>query len=69
MKTILSRLNEPTPWNLIASFGRARLFSGADGRVELCGGSEVDRADAREWISLFLHDAVLRDSERSRDGI
>jgi len=45
-------------WNLIASFGRARLYHRADGRVELRGGSEADRTEAKEWISLFMHDVV-----------
>ncbi|MBM3823913.1 MAG: hypothetical protein FJ404_13690 [Verrucomicrobia bacterium] len=42
----------------VATFGRARLVRAADGRLELRGGSEEDRARAREWISLFMHEAV-----------
>ena len=60
MKTLVNGLNEPRYWNLIASFGHAQLVSRADGRVELRGGSDSDRAEAREWISLFMHDAVPR---------
>jgi hypothetical protein len=60
MKTLVNGLNEPRYWNLVARFGRAKLLARADGRVELRGGSEADRAEAREWISLFMHDAVPR---------
>ena len=30
------------------------------GRVELRGGTDADLTEAREWISLFMHDAVPR---------
>lgn len=60
MKTLVNGLNEPRYWNLVARFGRARLLSRADGRVELHGGTDSDRTEAKEWISLFLHDAILR---------
>jgi hypothetical protein len=60
MKTLVNGLNEPRYWNLVARFGRAELLSSADGRVELHGGSDADRAEAREWISLFMHHAVPR---------
>ena len=65
MKTLVNGLNETRFWNLIASFGRAQLLTRADGRVELRGGSEPDRAEAREWISLFMHDAVPRTVSRA----
>jgi hypothetical protein len=58
MKTLVNGVNEPRFWNLIARFGQAKLVSRADGRVELRGGSNADRTEAREWISLFMHDAV-----------
>lgn len=60
MKTLVNGLNEPRYWNLVARFGRAKLLSRADGRVELRGGTDSDRTEAREWISLFMHDAVPR---------
>ncbi len=60
MKTLVNGLNEPRYWNLVARFGQARLVSRADGRVELRGGTSSDQTEAREWVSLFLHDAVLR---------
>jgi hypothetical protein len=43
----------------IACFGQARIVRKADGKVELVGGSRADRANAREWCSLFLHDVVV----------
>ena len=58
MKTLVNGLNEPRYWNLVARFGRAKLLSRADGRVELRGGTDADRTEAKEWISLFMHDAV-----------
>ena len=60
MKTLVNGLNESRYWNLVARFGRAKLLSRADGRVELRGGTDADRTEAREWISLFMHDAVPR---------
>ena len=60
MKTLVNGLNEPRYWNLVARFGRARLMSRADGRVELRGGTSSDHTEAKEWVSLFMHDAVLR---------
>jgi hypothetical protein len=65
MKTLVNGMNEPRFWNHIASFGQARLVSKAGGRVELIGGSPADHAEAREWISLFLHNAVLHESAAS----
>ena len=43
----------------VARFGSATLHRHRDGRYELCGGSAADRAAAREWASLFQHDAVF----------
>ena len=46
---------------LIASWGEARLIKFLNGKWELRGGSENDRAEAKEWISMFWHDAVVAD--------
>ena len=32
-----------------------------DGKLELKGGSKEDRTVVREWISMFLNDAVVRE--------
>lgn len=55
----------PTSWflrdegNLIAMFGDARLFKKLNGKFELRGGTDADRVEAKEWCSLFLHEAVF----------
>jgi hypothetical protein len=45
---------------VIAIFGEARLIKTVDFKYELRGGSEGDHAEAQEWISLFMHDVVIR---------
>jgi hypothetical protein len=45
---------------LITTFGRARLVCLRDGSVELRGGRAHDQTTAKEWISLFMHEAVPR---------
>jgi len=47
---------------LIASWGEARLINYLDGKLVLKGGSKEDRIAAREWISLFLNNAVAREA-------
>ena len=49
-----------TKRKVIASFGRAKLVKTPDCRYELHGGSDEDQAEAREWVSLFFHEAVIR---------
>ncbi len=36
-----------------------RLVKKLDGKIELIGGSAENRTEAKEWISLFLHEAVI----------
>ena len=43
----------------IAVFGDARLVKKLSGKIELLGGSPEDRRAAREWCSLFLHEAAI----------
>jgi hypothetical protein len=45
----------------IAVFGDAKLVKTLNRKYELRGGSRQDRIAAREWISLFFHDAVVRE--------
>ena len=40
--------------DVLAEFGTARLVRSGPGQLELVGGSDLDRAEAREWASLFL---------------
>jgi len=64
MKTLLNGLSERNHTNLIARFGRARLVSRPDGRAELRDASESERTEAKEWISLFMHEVVLCTADR-----
>lgn len=41
----------------LATFGEAKLVKKLNGEIELVGGSADDRTAAREWVSLFLHEA------------
>ena len=43
-------------------FGQARLVKKLDGKLELVGGTREDRTAAREWISLFFHEAVVTEA-------
>ncbi len=45
---------------VIARFGAAKLMKTPDSGHELVGGSDEDQAEAREWASLFCHEAVIR---------
>jgi CheY-like chemotaxis protein len=45
--------------NTVASFGAANLIRHGDGRWELRGGPPEDQAAAREWCSLFQHEATF----------
>ena len=46
---------------LVAGFGQARLVKTLDSKYELRGGSQEDRFAAREWISMFFHEAVVKE--------
>lgn len=46
---------------IIAVFGEAQLVRTLELGYELHGGSREDRLAAREWISMFLHEAVVRE--------
>ena len=49
----------PAGCRVIAAFGPARLVRRPDGRHELLGGTEAERAEAREWCSLFAAEVVF----------
>ena len=59
-----------TQARVLTSFGRASLVRVAGTNYELRGGSDDERTAAKEWISLFLHEAVLcnRPVPQSRNG-
>jgi hypothetical protein len=43
----------------LATFGKARLIQKPTGKIELIGGTAADRIAAKEWVSLFLHEATV----------
>lgn len=55
---LLARLKQDEGQTL-ARFGEARLVKRLNGRIQLLGGSAEDRAAAKEWCSLFLHEATI----------
>jgi hypothetical protein len=56
IRHLFSGLNEEG--EVIAYLGQAQLVKYLEGTVELKGGSKEDRIAAREWISMFLNEAV-----------
>jgi hypothetical protein len=49
----------PSEHKTVAVFGSARLVKTPNGRYQLQGGSRTDRMDAREWVSLFMHEVFI----------
>jgi hypothetical protein len=47
-------------WTVLMTFGSTQLVIDQNGRMEMRGGSRSDQISAREWISLFMHEAVPR---------
>jgi len=45
----------------MASWGEARLIKYLDGKLVLKRGSKEDRIEAREWISMLLSGAAVRE--------
>ena len=50
---------DPNQGETIAMFGRATLIRNQAGQYRLLGGNDHDRSEAAEWISLFMHEAVV----------
>ena len=44
---------------VLVRFGKAELIKTKDAKYQLRGASQDDRIAAREWVSLFLHEAVF----------
>lgn len=58
------KLNTLTDWlrpehTTLAMFGDARLVKHLNGKLELRGGTPADRIAAKEWCSLFMHNAAF----------
>jgi len=60
MKAII--LNPACAERRLARFGTAELIKRFTGEVELRGGNRDERQDARDWLSLFLHEAPCTES-------
>lgn len=56
IKPLVTGKNERT----VTTFGAAKLVWLRDGSTELRGGRAEERTAAKEWISLFMHEAVPR---------
>lgn len=55
-------LNPARAERRLARFGTAELVKRFDGEIELRGGNREERQDARDWLSLFLHEAPCLES-------
>ena len=53
----------PKTERLITTFGTAKLVTTPNGALELKGGVAEDKTAAKEWVSLFMHEGVLRFSK------
>jgi hypothetical protein len=45
---------------VIQQFGSAALIRHGNGKHDLVGGSNADRMEAAEWVSLFAHEIVFQ---------
>ncbi len=44
---------------LIAGFGDAQILKDLDGKLEIRGGTEQEKAEARDWMNQFLTPPLL----------
>jgi len=51
--------NKTLTERVVAIFGQAQLIKHFNGLFEIRGGTRHDHREAREWISMFLHEAIL----------
>jgi hypothetical protein len=63
MKNRIAHLHSRKAERLITTFGTARLVTAPNGVIELKGGVAADKTAAKEWVSLFMHEGVLRFSK------
>ena len=61
LKNVIPKRNHP---EFIWRFGGAKLVKLQSGQHELIGGSEQDKADALDWISLFAPEIVFHHFQR-----
>jgi hypothetical protein len=58
LKSLLNRIRH-NQGKVIINFGGAQLWQKREGGFELRGGSRSERQAAREWASLFKHEAAV----------
>ncbi len=58
MKKLLTHWFKSRNEQIITTFGSAKLVLTEGGHTELRGGTLADQVAAKEWISLFMHEAV-----------
>ena len=51
---------EPGQEEMIASFGSARIIKHLNGRLEIRGGTEAEKAQAHAWMKQFLDPAPFK---------
>ena len=44
-------------------FGQAKLIQTAEGKLQLKGATKDEQIEAQEYVSLFMHEAVLSFAE------
>jgi hypothetical protein len=59
MEKLMTQIQHWNRAHLIACFGTAQLVARSTGEMELRGGTPENRTEATEWISMFMHEAVL----------
>ena len=52
---------------VICQFGEAKLVRLLNGKHDLLGGTDADRAAALEWVALFAHQIVFTNFPSERD--
>lgn len=67
MKRHSVSLQVPSGFSFIRHFGRAVLLRSKEGCWQLSGGKHRERIEAREWVSLFCHEALVDTREPDRD--
>ncbi len=53
----------PAGFQVVRRFGQASLLQDRSGRWLLTGGRPTERCHAREWISLFCHEALVQTTD------
>ena len=59
MKRFRNDFAEPKETEVVATFGQAQVVKYPDGRLEIHGGTENDKAQAHDWIKRFWQQGPL----------